>query len=392
MNVFEFRQPQTLTAQAKKIACDLESFLEKEKPTELRIFTILEKLKEKNLLDQEISRVKNLYRKDLGSFETEFGEDSWEMLTALDIFDENTAIHSINTYITAKKKVEKKLWNGVVLVHEFNREQVTLPQFYRACILHDIGKIEVPHAVLTNKATDRSCALALFENKDEILLPLLRKKLGESFSLPEAIKSSEVLLSYLQNELHIRPQAIAPITLLLPKPIDEEVIAQLTHCGCTLEDSLTTIMQKHDEYSKKILQKTNYPVEAELAGAHHKHNNEAVRYKTTVNVLRTSIDLADIVHLADVENAILSKRSYKEERTAVEALKVLSLHSTLGLIESYIAYIWIADEMNTIKEQKVEDGDQKNFNDVVHFLEEAYTKNPTWPDWKVDYLMLKEAA
>ena len=101
-------------------------------------------------------------------------------------------------------------------------------QFYRACVLHDIGKIEVPHAVLTNRATDRSCALALFEHKDEILIPLLRKKRDESFSLPETIKSSEDLLSYLQNELHIRPQSISPIKLLLPQPIDEEVIAQLT--------------------------------------------------------------------------------------------------------------------------------------------------------------------
>ena len=392
MNVFEFRQPSSTTAQAKNFACDLESVLEKEKPAELRIFTILERLQEKNLLDQEISRVKNLYRKDLGSFEAEFGEDGWEMLTALDVFDQGTAIHSINTYLTTKKKVEKKLWNGVVLVHEFNREQVTLSQFYRACVLHDIGKIEVPHAVLTNRATDRSCGLALFEHKDEILIPLLRKKRDESFSLPETIKSSEDLLSYLQNELHIRPQSISPIKLLLPQPIDEEVIAQLTHCGCTLEDSLTTIMQKHDEYSKKILQKTNYPVEAELAGAHHKHKSEAIRYKTTVNVLRTSVDLADIVHLADVENAILSKRSYKEGKTVLEALKVLSLHSTLGLIEGYIAYIWIADEMNAIKEQKIEEDDQKNFNDVVQFLEEEHIKNPTWPDWKVDYLMLKEAA
>lgn len=383
MNSLEHPQSLDINMQARKIACGLEMSVRKEQPQGLRVSKILNELKNENLLGSEIIRVKSLFSEKLKNFSNDFGEDCWEMLTVLELFDEETAIHCVNTYLIAKSKAEKKLWNGIILADEFKKEDVTITQFYRACLLHDIGKIEVPHSVLVNRVTDENCSDILFANKEEILIPSLKKKFGEDYTLSDDIKNGESLLSYLHNELHLRPQTLTPVKLLLDKPIKEKIISQLAHCGCSIDDSLLKIMRTHDEYSKKILQGAGFEIEGELAGSHHVNKDDSVKYKITAGVMQVTIDLADILHLADVQNAILSKRYYKEEKTPLDALKILSLHSKQGFIKSYSAYIWISDEMNGIKRDELEDKDKENFDFVAKFLDEEYSKHQDWSDWKV---------
>jgi response regulator RpfG family c-di-GMP phosphodiesterase len=370
--------------QAKNIACDLELFLEEEKSSKLRTFKIIEKLKQQNLLDQEVLRAKALFGDELKSFGDDFDKNCWEMLAVLNLFDEETATHCVNTFLIAKSKVEKTLWNGIILADEFKRENVKLSEFYRACVFHDIGKIEVPHSVLVNQATDEMCVKLLFENQEEILIPMLTEKLGGGEVMPSFASEGD-LFNYLSNELRVRPQALTPVKLLLDKPIPKEVIHQLNHCGCSVNDSLLKIMQTHDHYSKNILKELNFNVEGELAGAHHTHRNDDTRYNITIGTLKVTIDLADIVHLADVENAILSKRHYKPEKTSLEVLKILSNHSQQGLIGEDVAYIWIADEIHTINKEGVEDKDKDNFNFVKSFLDEEKKKHTTWISWDSDH-------
>lgn len=391
MNKFESSPQLGLTDAARDIACNFELSFEKENAHELRAFRILEELKNKNLLDPEVHRVKELFGEDLKSLGEEFDKECWEMLTVLELFDTETAFHCVNTFLIAKSKVEKTLWNGIVLANEFKKEDVKLSQFYKACVFHDIGKIEVPHSVLVNKTTDEKCSVLLLENKEDVLIPYLKNKFGDEYVFPNNLNNAEDLLNYLNNKLHIRPQTITPVKLLLEKPITKETISLLAHCGCSVEDSLLKIMQTHDEYSKKILKDLGLNIEGELAGAHHKHKAEDVKYKITIDTLNVTIDLADLVHLADVENAILSKRHYKAERTSLYALKILSMHSRQGLFggEGYIAYIWISDEINRIKKDDIKDEDYLNFDYIVNFLNDEKKKHPTWPSWDINYNLLK---
>ena len=391
MSHIELPEQENTDLTARRIVQDLELSVE-QNSSDLRVSRIIEKLKNENLLDDEISRVKNLFKKEIEGLGNEFTEECWQMLTVLELFDEETARHCVDTYLIAKSKVEKQLWSGIRLSDEFNKESVSLVQFYRACLLHDLGKVEVPHSVVVNRITDEECVKLLFENSGDVLMPELRKKLGENYSLPEYIKNPDDLLQYLYDELHIRPQAVAPVKLLLKQPIADEVVEQLAHCGCSTEDSLLKIMRTHDEYSKKILQRMGLVVEGELAGAHHKHKTDDIKFKITVGTIQITIDLADIVHLADVENAILSKRHYKEGKTPIDALKILSLHSKQGFIESYITYLWIADEMNKINEGEIDDKDLENFNFIAKFLDEEKNKHLAWPDWRINYRELKTAA
>lgn len=391
MSHLELVEQSNTNLTAREIVQDLELSVEK-KVSDLRVFRIIEKLKSENLLEDEVSRVKSLFNKEIKDLGDDFTEECWQMLTVLELFDEETARHCVDTYLIAKSKVEKELWSGMRLSDEFHKESVSLVQFYRACLLHDLGKVEVPHSVVVNQITDEECAKMLFENKDDVLIPELQKKLGENYSLPQHIKDYKSLLQYLHEELHTRPQTLAPVKLLLEQPITNEVIEQLAHCGCSIEDSLLKIMRTHDEYSKKILQEMGFAIEGELAGAHHKHKADDIKFKITVGTIQITIDLADIVHLADVENAILSKRHYKEGKTPIDALKILSLHSKQGFIESYIAYLWIADEMNKINEGEINEKDLENFNFIAKFLDEEKSHHLAWPDWRINYRELKLAA
>lgn len=379
-----YLEQQDTSLLARNIACDLKIPLEKEIAHELRAFKILEELKNKNLLEKEVARVKNKFKEELKSLDKDFTEECWEMLTVLELFDEETALHCVNTFLIAKSKVEKTLWNGIILANEFKKEEVSLPQFYRACVLHDIGKIEVPHSVLINQVTDLKCARLLFENQENILTPLLKDRFGDRHTQGITFNNEEELLEYIYNELHTRPQTLTPVKVLLDAPITEEIISQLAHCGCSIEDSLLKIMQTHDEYSNTILKRLGLNIEGELAGSHHINKNKETSHQITVGTMQVTINLADIVHLADVENAIVSKRHYKTEKTSLDALKILAMHSKQGLIggEGYVAYIWIADEINKIQEDLRNEEEIKTYNFITNFLNEEKNKHEFWPSWK----------
>lgn len=372
-------------ARATSIAQDLELLPEHGQLDEFRTLRIIEQLKRQGLINEAVEQVKQTYAAEMRDMAEDFGADCWEMLAALELFDPETARHCISTYEIARSKVEKTLWNGTVLAETFQQENVNLHQFYRACLLHDIGKIEVPHAVLVTRVSDERCADILNEHRDDILLPRLRMKYGAQFELPTSVHDGPSLLQYLYNHLHLRPQELTPIRLLLEHPLDAEIQEQLAHCGCSSEDSLLDIMHTHDAYSSKILTVLGYRVEGEIAGAHHHHSIQDKKYQITIGSMQVSIDLADIIHLADVENAMLSKRHYKEEGTSLKALQVLALHAKQGLIQDYIAYLWIADEMLNLDTGRLDATDREIYAALAAFLDTSRSRHLAWPNWRVQH-------
>lgn len=378
--------PESATEHARYIACKLELINKSITPDELRYTHIVDTLRAEGIFDAEISRVKGLFGKELGEFGENLEPDVWEMLTVLELFDPETARHCVDTYDIAKSKVESELFNGVVLADWFQREGVDLHTFYVSCLLHDIGKVEVPHSVVINHVSDEECAYLLFEHNEDVLIPALRTHLEDPyFELPESITSDKELLTYLHDQIHIRPQAIAPVKLLLGEMSEEaaiEVEKQLSHVACTLGDTLLDVMRTHDAYSKEILLGTGREVEAVLAGSHH--FNKESSYTITVGTLRVSVDLADIIHLADVEDAMLSTRHYKKKNTPLQALKVLALHAKQGAVDSYISYLWIADTIHRLEDSfDLNDEEEKaRYEYIASFLETEKKTHLGYPNWK----------
>jgi HD-GYP domain-containing protein (c-di-GMP phosphodiesterase class II) len=382
---FEETEALERTLRARSIACDLELIDKSLTPNDLRFTHILGRLREDELLESEVERVKKVYGESLGEFGNELEPDVWELFTVLELFDPETAQHCIDTYQIAKGKVESTLFNGVILADWFKREGVDTHKFYVSCLLHDIGKVEVPHSVVVNKISDEECASLLYAEKDSTLLPALRAHFhDDSYELPPEITSGEALSAYFYNTLHIRPKAITPVRLLLGSmsPEDEaEIAQQLAHCGHTLDDTLLDIMSTHDRYSHDILHESGHEIEAKLAGSHHSNKEHA--YTITIGTLRVSVDLADIIHLADVENALMSTRYYKEGETPLYTLKVLAIHAKQGKVPSYITYLWIADTLHKMQNSfdLTDESEKANYTFIENFLEEQKRTHLAYPDW-----------
>jgi HD-GYP domain-containing protein (c-di-GMP phosphodiesterase class II) len=361
---------------------------EQEGPYDLRFSHILEELKRTGLLTDVCDYAQKNYT-ELSSIFDEHPEECWEMLAVLHLFDEGTAQHSVETYEIARKKIEKFSFANIPLKSEIC-EKIDLPTFYRACLLHDIGKIEVPYSIIVNRISDIECAQKLFEHKDILLKRLAHYlKTPESITtLPDTITSPESLLTHLLDVCHVRPQALAPVSLLLGNMSEADITSvqtQLNHCGKSLDDSLIDIMHTHDEYSERILETYHMPTEAILAGSHHKSSHH--EYKIAIGAIQVTVDLSHIIHLADVQNAILSARSYKGEQTPISALKILATHAERGYVDSYITYIWIADELRTI--QKIQEGPANLENDpdytyVIRFLDKTEKNHLAYPHWTTE--------
>jgi HD-GYP domain-containing protein (c-di-GMP phosphodiesterase class II) len=373
------------TQRARLIARDFELVDRTMNSQELRFSHIVESLKQSNLLDSEIERVKRIFLEELDDFGQELKPDVWEMLTVMELFDPETARHCVDTYHIARHKVEDRLFNGMVLINSFKDEGVSPDAFFTSCLLHDIGKVEVPYAVVGNNVSDEECSQLLFENIETVLVPSLQKHLNNpSYKLPDTIDSGHSLLAYLYDELHIRPKEITPMRLLLgemPPEKETEITEQLSHCGCTLDDTLLHIMHTHDQYSRRILTEAGRPIEAVLAGAHHV--NKGRTYTITVGTIQVSVDLADIIHLADTEQAMTSARHYKSEHTPLQALKILALHAKQGAVDAYISYLWIADTLiKKGRETRLDSSEQETYAFIADFLDKMKREHLDYPAWR----------
>lgn len=317
------------------------------------------------------SYVKELYEQELSEAKFLTSAD-WKMLSILWLYDPETAAHSVQTYRIARERIDRPIElkeHDIVinLAEEFSREGVNEEVFLRACLLHDIGKLSIPIEVLTNHITDSECADILYENYGS-LEDAVRNALSyaPSQELPE---SAEALLQALHS-VHIRPKALVPMRLLLSPGQEESVARGLARHGLTLDDSLLTIMQIHDGYSRSILLEQGLQVESALAGAHHRHREEysPTPYKITIGTLQVSVDLADIIHLVDVTQAMESRRYYKYPGSNIKVLAVLVEHAMDDLVDPLLTYLWVADEMGKMS-QRINPGEESAYLIIKQFLE-----------------------
>lgn len=294
-----------------------------------------------------VKHIEHLYQERLPGAEF-LTRDDWEMLASLWIYDPETADHSVETYRIARERIDMpfELKEHAATIHlsqEFSKEGVSREEFLRACLLHDVGKLAMPIEVLTNHIPDTECVKILFSNYDS-----LGKKVREALSLSskQALPASVDDLLQELRRVSVRPQSLVPVRLMLSGEAERDAVAlDLAHLGLTLDDSLIAIMRKHDTYSRSILAEKGLLIEAELAGAHHRHAKEyaPTPHTITIGALQVSVDLADIIHLADVTQAMRSRRHYKEARSEMVVLATLVEHVSHNLVDPFVTYLWVAD-------------------------------------------------
>jgi hypothetical protein len=308
------------------------------------------RLAESNLLEPTVRHVEKHYERELSDSSFLTPQD-WEMLAVLWLYDKETFVHSIDTYRIAHQRIHRPLYLPdhsltINLSKEFSREGVTEEQFLRACLLHDIGKLAMPIEVVTNHTTDTECVRILFAHYDSLASSIRTALENPDGPLPA---TPEALLTALRTKQK-RPQSLVPVRLLFTEKECLSAEEKLSHLGLTLDDSILTIMRVHDTYSQKILTEEGFPIEAELAGAHHRHREQysPTPHTITIGALQVSIDLSDIIHLADVTEAMRSQRHYKNPESSLVVLATLVAHATYHMVDPFVTYIWVADEFSRI--------------------------------------------
>lgn len=336
---------------------------------------ILRTLEKKDLLEEQILRLQEKYFAQLESADFLTNED-WEALTVLELYDTGTFLHSLETYRIAKDKIETKfVFEGIEI--EFDkriREEglVSLQQFYRACLLHDIGKVEVPYCIIASEITHNEWAEMLVQadrrNPEQKLLETALEQAG--ISIPQDVSQKpegEIRDAYLLELLKknkVRCEKYVPIEEAVGNPIlgghafSEKNMADLESRnipGISRKSPLFDVAKIHEKNSFDILSRVmKLEKEAALAGAHHDYDGSHARmiekYLYTVSSFHISAMLAEFLSLPDMFQAITSKRTYKSAETQLEALNDLAdaVNAKNNPNLFFVAYVWIGSDLKLL--------------------------------------------
>lgn len=320
--------------------------------------------------EHEKERVAREYSLDEIPFITERDK---EMFTALDLYDPATARHCRETYRIAKGQMEIPV-DGSMSFAELlsSREGVTLEQFYRACLFHDIGKVGVPRAVIRDRLGDG----AMLECMHHVYRDLYQagRIPGE---LGLGADATEGAIDEALKEHNLRAVYLVPAREAFAG--NATALAELQELGFSGEETLMDIIKTHEPRSGDILAALGLPVEADLAAHHHNYRNEKLQYPITTDTLHISVDLADMLHIADVIQALSERRAYHEGALRMpKIMRIIVEHVREGKIGAAAARVVLAHELQAYEATQSEAAtdeehaeDEANLALVRAFLAEA---------------------
>lgn len=324
-------------------------------------------LKDQGLLENEIERVKSIFGEKIDAADFSDNKKSlWELLAIQELYDPDTAAHSVETYLIAKEKISKVLSHNIVLKKIIESEDVELEQFYFSCLTHDIGKVEIPSFIINNPIKKPQWNEQLNEILESESIPtVIKKKLElEVGSNP----SKDQVLSAIK-ERGFQAEELVPVKFGITEQQAEELEKQW---NISSQSSLMDILNKHAEFSEHILERKGLSVEAEIVGQHH-HKTSDEEYPVSLHSLQKNSVMADLLHLADVEQALESSRSYKDKFTPLQVINAFIDHVNQGKIGKEIAYLWIKDEY----EELIQNGLPQNMSpkdEIIKDSIEAFLK------------------
>lgn len=297
---------------------------------------ILDTLRTEGLLETEVKRVRREYALDDISF---LNEGDKEMFAVLDLYDPGTARHCLETYQIARAKMEKEIIPGVSFARLIEKhESVSLDQFYRACLFHDIGKVEVPRAIIRNHTDDGH----MLECMHHVYHMLYHDgKIPAWLHLKEDSTDEEIDHAF-SDQHSLRCIQLVPASEVL-SPDD---LAEVRYRGYSGEETLMDMIKPHETYSAEILAGAGYPIESQIAALHHNYDNKTSEHPLAVSVLHMDVDLSDMLHIADVTQALRSgERTYKGAFSQPKMMHIIAEHAQEGKVSLLAAYLWLTDDM-----------------------------------------------
>ncbi|MDD5083900.1 MAG: hypothetical protein PHT88_03100 [Candidatus Moranbacteria bacterium] len=327
-------------AHAQEIAgkCDYES--------------IHAELTEKQILEKHTKTVQEEYSQHFSEKNFVLEQKDWEMLAILDLYDTPTLEHSIRTFDIAHDMMTKTLSgpnDEAIRLEVFIRsEGVSLRQFLRAALFHDIGKVTIPREILNNDFTDPEMdriILRMFHNgacKD--ICTTLGLLHGETVS-------DETILKTIFAEGY-RSVDLVPIEEAFPQERYPKLLEIIDQNGYSRKQTLKSILELHEEASASIL--GDDAIVAELAGHHHNYKGEDSKHKISIAALQISTEIDEyammhLISIADKTDALRSDRVYKKSFNEFEIFVELIREASIGRLNKALVYLWISNQYPNVK-------------------------------------------
>ena len=329
---------------------------------------IRDRLVHEGNLTKATEKVRAKYDRYLSLFPF-LNETDLEAITILDFYDEEITIHSLETCLIAKEKIENKL-SGVKLLDSLKESGVTGEEFFRACILHDIGKIEIPNFLINNSVDhsemDEFLTDLIFEENHHPTLLKLEKHTNKELQI-----NSELDLKNFLKKHNLRSVHFVPVSFITSESEQKIIIDN----GFNLEDSLIDIIKTHEAYSETILRHLSFTVEANLAGAHHNYHGNGSLYHINIEELSAKFDLSELIRIADITEALSSNRTYKKPLPKLKICKIILNEAEVGNINETLAYIWINDDLEKITNNSITEDEKRDFEIVLSKIEAIKERN-----------------
>lgn len=325
---------------------------------ELRFEDALVTLTDQDLLSEQIERVQIKYESILNIDDLKMSNDDWAMLTVLELYDIQTADHSVRVLENAYEAINKPLSLGdnqepFFLSSYIAEEGVTVDEFLHAALFHDIGKTVIPHIILRDKTTHTEF--------DELFCNHLQDCNHDwlnNIGITNLDNPTEAL-----NELHNknkRPIDILPLHTIISPEDFVNLQQNFPYINITPETTMREILELHEAESERILRVAGLEVSGIIAGQHHNYANKPLTYPRATSALRISRTsarnlLANIIQIVDVSDAIRSSRSYKTAENEFTVLEELVSEAEAGRLDATMAQAWIKTEYQNIISTAVPD-------------------------------------
>lgn len=137
------------------------------------------------------------------------------------------------------------------------------------------------------------------------------------------------------------------------------------------------MIKPHETHSGGILANAGYPVESEIAARHHNYDGKTSEHPLAVSVLHMNVDLSDMLHIADVTQALRSgERTYKGSFSQAKMMRVIAEHAEEGKVSLLAAYLWLTDDLRKYEakppmDAKEREQDERHLAFVRAFLAHA---------------------
>jgi response regulator RpfG family c-di-GMP phosphodiesterase len=299
----------------------------------------------------------------------------FEPLCQIENYDLDTFEHCIETFKIAKMKLEEIFEYGIIISDKITSENmVSIEEYLGACLLHDIGKIEIPKFIINSTISDEQWINIFMdnytENPDNALLHHISAQ--ERLHIPnelfitihdntDVVAEKKSKLNEFLNHHGVRMVKYIPIEYgknqqLGENSFTEKDLQELDLMGISRKSPLLKIMQAHEKHSHDILFSKGMKKEAILAGLHHDYEGaykkEGDNFPFTVSSFKISTLLSEFIKLADMKDALVRKRSYHEENSELQALFQILQNVRERKIHFFVAYLWISAEMHTLEKDR----------------------------------------